>query len=90
MAAKKKTETVTKKAAPKAATKSAVVSTTPVRNSPVPKVAKAAAPKPAGVVAKKEVTSDQIAVRAYEIWASGQGGSEHDNWLRAERELRGL
>jgi hypothetical protein len=30
-----------------------------------------------------------IAKRAYEIHLSGQGGSELDNWLRAERELRG-
>jgi hypothetical protein len=31
---------------------------------------------------------DRIARRAYEIWQSGNGGSELDNWLRAERELR--
>jgi hypothetical protein len=31
-----------------------------------------------------------IARRAYEIWASGQGGSELENWIRAERELRGI
>jgi hypothetical protein len=30
-----------------------------------------------------------IARRAYEIWQSGSGGSEMENWLRAERELRG-
>jgi hypothetical protein len=53
-----------------------------VRNSPVPK----GAVRPA---AKKEITYGDIAQRAYEIWASGQGGSEMDNWLRAERELRG-
>jgi hypothetical protein len=35
------------------------------------------------------VTQDMIARRAYEIWASGQGGSDQENWLRAERELRG-
>ena len=63
------------------------VSSTPVRNSPVPKAA-----KPANVpatLAPREVTQADIAKRAYEIWASGQGGSETDNWLRAERELRG-
>jgi hypothetical protein len=53
-----------------------------VRNTPVPKGAVRPAPK-------KEVTYGDIAQRAYEIWASGQGGSEMDNWLRAERELRG-
>jgi hypothetical protein len=59
-----------------------------VRNSPVPKSAAASAPKPAA--AKREVTQADIAKRAYEIWASGKGGSEADNWHRAERELRGL
>jgi hypothetical protein len=34
------------------------------------------------------VTFEGIAKRAYEISISGQGGSEMDNWLRAERELR--
>jgi hypothetical protein len=67
-----------------------VASTTTVRNSPVPKPAKAAtAPSPA-VAAKREITQADIAKRAYEIWASGQGGSEMENWLRAERELRGI
>jgi len=47
----------------------------------------AASPK---VLAKKEVSHAAIAQRAYEIWASGTGGSEFDNWCRAERELRGL
>ena len=53
---------------------------TPVRNSAIPKV----------VPAKKSpaITSDLIAVRAYEIHLSGTGGSESDNWFRAERELR--
>lgn len=54
---------------------------TEVRNSPIPKVAAAKA-------APKVVTPDAIARRAYEIWQSS-GGSELDNWLRAERELRG-
>ena len=55
---------------------------TPVRNSAIPKAAAAAAKKPV------EITNDQIARRAYEIYASGTGGSESDNWHRAERELR--
>ena len=75
------------KVAPKpavAAKKPAVkpVAKTDVRNSAIPKIAKAAAPK--------VVTYDQIAKRAYEIYRSGAGGSETDNWHRAERELRGL
>ncbi len=52
---------------------------TAVRNSAIPK------PLP-----KKEITHDQIARRAYEISISGSGGSEVDNWLRAERELKGV
>jgi hypothetical protein len=59
---------------------------TPVRNSAIPKAAALAAKKPVAV----EITQDQIATRAYEIWLSGTGGSESDNWFRAERELRGL
>jgi hypothetical protein len=61
--------------------KAAPVST-PVRNTAVPK----AASRPA---VRKEVTYNDIARRAYEIFCSGTGGSETDNWLRAERELRG-
>jgi hypothetical protein len=82
--AKKPAPAVTKKPAAAApVAKSAPVSSTPVRNTPVPKVAAKAA-------AKKEIGYGDIAQRAYEIWASGTGGSETDNWLRAERELRGL
>ena len=36
-----------------------------------------------------EITHDMIARRAYEIYLSGTGGSEFDNWCRAERELLG-
>jgi Protein of unknown function (DUF2934) len=31
--------------------------------------------------------TDQVAVRAYEIYESGQGGGPLEHWLRAEREL---
>jgi hypothetical protein len=68
-----------------------VTRTSAVRNSPVPKkvtpkVAAAVAPAQARPV---EVTYEMIARRAYEIHLSGTGGGELDNWLRAERELRG-
>ena len=53
---------------------------TEVRNSPIPKTT----PAPA----KKEITHAMIAERAYFISKSGQGGSEYDNWIRAEKELR--
>lgn len=60
---------------------SGVKSTTPVRNTAVP-------PR-ATPTTRRQPTHDEIARRAYEIAMSGQGGSEMDNWLRAERELRG-
>ena len=74
MAAKK--TTVNKASAP--------VSTTPVRNTMMP-------PRPASPMGAKKSppTYEQIARRAYEIWKSGKGGSQDDNWFRAERELRG-
>jgi DUF2934 family protein len=34
------------------------------------------------------ITHDAIASRAYGIFESGAGGSDLDNWLRAEHELR--
>ena len=71
----------------------AAAKTTEVRNTPIPR---ATTPAPAtrnqaGTIpapAKKQVSKDQIAKRAYEIWRSGKGGSEFENWIRAERELR--
>jgi hypothetical protein len=76
-----------------AAPKKAVTRKSPVRNSPVPKKAKpraATAPAAAAAIAQAvEITHDVIARRAYEISQSHECGSELDNWLRAERELRG-
>ena len=80
--------TVVSKSAPKSAAKKPVAST-PVRNSPIPKVAKAAAPAAAAATARA-ITHDMIAVRAFEISCGPNCGSEFDNWLRAERELRGV
>ena len=48
------------------------------RNSPIPRPA-----------AKREITHEMIAKRAFEIHISGKGGSQVDNWLRAEREPEG-
>lgn len=83
----KKTTTTKKTQTTLKATTPAKKTTTTVRNSAVPK-----ATKPAATIAKAaaivEPTFDQIAKRAYEIFASGTGGSEADNWFRAERELR--
>lgn len=50
-----------------------------VRHSPVP-------PKPTA----KAVTEDDIRTRAYFISISGEAGSEFDNWVRAEAELKNL
>ena len=33
------------------------------------------------------VTGEQIAERAYYIWADGSGAGAFDDWIRAEREL---
>ena len=66
--------------APKAA--SQVAAKTEVRNSPIPKVA-----APARAAAPRAITHAAIAERAYYIWQK-TGGSEFENWIRAERELR--
>lgn len=34
-----------------------------------------------------DITHEMIAQKAYEIWRS-QGGSDLENWLKAERQLR--
>ena len=56
---------------------------TPVRNTAIPR-----SPIPTGG-GRREISHEQIAKRAYEISISGSGGSELENWLRAERELKG-
>lgn len=64
---------------------------TMVRNSAVPKskpTAKPSSPIRAATAAAAEITFEMIATRAYFIAQSGGGGSEHDNWARAEWELR--
>jgi len=60
-------------------------SVTQVRNTSIPKVS-----RPAQPIARKPVTREMIALRAYEISQSPACRSETDNWLRAERELRGF
>jgi hypothetical protein len=64
--------------APKAA--QPVVST-PVRHTAIPKGVSA--------VARPVISHEVIAKRAFEISCGPNCGSEMDNWLRAERELRG-
>jgi hypothetical protein len=58
--------------------------------APAP-VAKAAAPaKPGKAKGAYEPTQEEISVRAFEIYVSEgcQEGTDLDNWLRAEKELR--
>jgi hypothetical protein len=76
----KKSPIVNKTAAPAVKAADPSIKSIDVRNSPIPR---AVAP-----AARKQPTYEQIAQRAYEIWQSGTGGSETDNWHRAERELR--
>ena len=87
MASKKRTP------APKSVSKTPAKSTpvsTPVRNTTLPprKTAQTAA---ASLTPKKSAvpTFEEISVRAYLSWQSN-GGSQDENWFRAERELRGL
>lgn len=81
----RKTTTTSKQAAPVSSKAPVAAPTiTAVRNSAVP-------PKSSAPVARKAApTYDQIALRAYYIWKSGTGGTQDENWFRAERELRGL
>ena len=53
---------------------------TPVRNTSIPR------PQ---TPPTKVITHEMIAKRAYEISQSPQRGSQFDNWIRAERELKG-
>ena len=66
------------KPTPKSARKSRSPLPTVSRNSPVP--------RPSAM--KREISHEMIAKRAYEIYISGKGGTQIDNWLRAERELK--
>ena len=68
----------------KASRESAPATSTPVRNSAIPKAQPTSAPSSA-----RTITHDMIAKKAYEISRSPQCGSEFENWIRAERELKG-
>ena len=92
----RKTVTSSKKTPAKAASKAKAVASTPLRTTPSPMgpkpapAAKAVSAAAAAVApAPKLITQEMIAVRAFEISCGPNCGSEFDNWLRAERELRG-
>ena len=57
------------------------VKTSAVRNTALPKTPKVA-------TTNRVITHELIAERAYFISISGNGGSQDENWTRAERELR--
>ena len=75
---------------------------TPVRRSPIPKPAavkpatvkpsiRPSAVKPGLSQASRvalPVSWEQVQLRAYFIYCSGQPGSQDDHWFQAERELR--
>jgi hypothetical protein len=73
--------------APKAKTTKPAPVSTPVRNTTLPprKTVSAVVPAPK----KAAPTFEQISSRAYFNWQSS-GGSQDDNWFRAEQELRGI
>ncbi len=75
-----------------AAVRPSVVKPAATPSAAKPATAPAAAARPAAATPAtgKPVSPELIARRAYEIWASGQGGSDMENWIRAERELRGI
>ena len=65
--------------------------TTKVRNTPIPKAPAApsrASSSAATINPRRQITHEEIAKKAYEIYKSGRGGSQFENWIRAERELR--
>jgi hypothetical protein len=64
-------------------------STASSRAPAITAVRNTAIPKSQPQQQQRQVTREMIAKRAYEIFKSGKGGSEQENWLRAERELRG-
>lgn len=74
------------KSKPAVKTTATAVKTTPVRNTSIPKTNTVVTPG----APKRAITHELIAERAYYISISGTGGSQDENWHRAERELRSL
>jgi len=50
----------------------------------------ASAPGITKLLTEKIIGHEAIAIRAFDIFKSGAGGSQNDNWFRAERELLAL
>ena len=78
--------------------KATKATTTPVRNTALPKTAPPPLrPSPfdapsstqsSTTTSRRQVTHEQIARRAYEISQSPEARTPEENWFRAERELR--
>jgi hypothetical protein len=66
---------------PRAAKAKAETKTTRTTATTKPKTVRARKPKAAAI------TAEQVAERAYYIWADGSGDDPFANWVRAEREL---
>jgi Protein of unknown function (DUF2934) len=60
-----------------------------IRKASAPMTVARNTPVPRSVAVKPPITHEMIAKRAYEIYRSPRSGSQIDNWLRAERELKG-
>jgi len=82
-------------AKPKEAAKAVAQKTAAKKAGAKKAVAKKAAvktPKAAdGIVVVRSVSQEEVAVLAHRFWAERgyQHGHHHEDWLRAERELRG-
>lgn len=81
--------------ATKCATKACAAKSTakPATKAPASSVSRGMARAPqmareAAMPAPASPSRDAIAQRAREIWQSGKGGSDLQNWLQAEKELR--
>ena len=67
---------------PRVAKAKAETKTTKTTATAKPKAVRARKPKAAAI------TPEQVAERAYYIWADGSGDDPFANWIRAERELQ--
>lgn len=76
------------KSAPVAKTETKAAAATTKPSGSAPKAQTVAKAPPVSSAPKKVITTEQIARRAYEIYASGKGGTEVENWHRAEQDLR--
>ncbi len=79
---------VTSKSSPEQPTAGIGVSTAPPARTPERQTAPAPSTQRNTQSGISSITHEMIANRAYEIWRM-RGGSDMENWLRAERELRG-